>query len=463
LHNQGLFAAARGDAAALEWVAEIENVPAWRASARRVRMAYELMHGNVEAADALRRRAELFALEDGAATMLPGTSTRLELTVYSHTDDVIGVKRTMERLENMAQRFPGWQPTWQIARSQYLRIQGDLDGALTALRSSLEATAPGRHIDWGLAAMLHVALLNVMGRSPEAAERGLGYIADCEREQLEGHRLALLRVVGEALTRISRLPEALRMLDEHIALHEAQGTRGLQLGLAHEARARVAIANHDEAGVRHHAQLCAQEYKGARNPALSSKYKGLMREAESAGLLLTTGVQQALATSGQAVEGERSGGMQSADHTLSSRMLGCVDRAERAREGLRVLVESTGAAGGFLFDIAQGSLSLLASIEEGAPSAALLQMCASCGRGHSQDPDDAATTMELEADPVMLAFTDPSGRLYEPMVLTREHQPMLLAVLRYATVERCVPRSDFLDAMIEALSDDAPAHDHAAS
>jgi hypothetical protein len=393
--------------------------------------------------------------------VLPGTSTRLELIVYSFTDDVIGVKRTMERLEIMAQRFERWRPSWELARAQYLRIQGDSGGALLALTSALQVMAPGRHIDWGLGATMHVALLTVMGRAAEAVEHGLAYIALCEREQLVASRLGLLRAVGEALTRCGRYPAALQMLEEHIKAHEASGTRGLQLGLAYEARARIAIATEDEASVRHYAALCAQEYKGARNPTLSTKYKGLMREAESAGLVITTGMQHALGVSGTFIAGKLSRRTQHGDHTLSSRLLGCVDRASRAREALRLLLESTGAAGGFLFELEQGGLELLASIEEDAPTPSLLQMLAERASA-SLDPDDAATSQVLAGDePVTSVFKDESGRSYEPMVLARGEQPMLLAALRYVTAERLPVRHEMLDAMAEALSDDAPGRSEA--
>jgi len=278
----------------------------------------------------------------------------------------------------------------------------------------------------------------------------------CEREQLVGSRLSLLRVVGEVLTRSGRLPEAQEMLQEHIKTHEASGTRGLQLGLAYEARARIAIASNDEASVRHYAALCAQEYKGARNPTLSTKYKGLIREAESAGLAITTGMQQALGT-GPFVTGDSSRRAEQGEHTLSSRLQGCVDRAGRAREALRLLLESTGATGGFLFELQRGSLEPLASLEEDAPSPALLQMLAERASANL-DADDVATSQVLAAgdEPSMSVFTDESGRSYEPMVLTRDDPPILLAALRYTADERHPVRHEMLEAMALALSDDQP-------
>jgi serine/threonine-protein kinase len=452
-HNQGLFAASRGDRSALTWIAEVENVPFIRANARRVQMAYELMHGNVDAANSLRHRAELFALEDGMATILPGTSTRVELIVYSYTDDVIGVKRTMERLEVMARRFPKWQPTFQLARSQYLRISGDHAGALAALGAALAATAPGRHIDWGFAATMHVLLLHTQARSPEAVEQGLAYIAQCQREDLRATRLGLLRVVAEALTQVGRLSEARTMIEEHLELLQAERTSGLLLGLAYETRARIAIAENDEAAIRHYAQLCAQEYKGARNPALNTKYKGLMREAEAAGVVVTTGLQRAIGTTGDFVVGEISRATQMADHTLSSRLIGCADRAQRAREALRLLLENASAAGGFLFEQEAGRLALLAMVEEDAPGPDFLKALESCIPSSSAgDADDAATSFVVHDDELQIPSLMHNGRMYEPLLLARE--PPLLAVLRYATPDRTVVRRELLDAMAGALADD---------
>ena len=167
-------------------------------------------------------------------------------------------------------------------------------------------------------------------------------------------------------------------------------------------------------------------------------------------------MQQALGVSGPFVATDIGRRTQHADHTLSSRLLGCIDRAARAREALRLLLESTGAAGGFLFELEQGGLELLASVEEDAPTPALLQMLAERASANL-DPDDAATSQVLAGDePVTSVFRDESGRSYEPMVLARENQPMLLAALRYATAERQTVRHELLDAMVEALSADEP-------
>jgi hypothetical protein len=451
LHNQGLFAAARADRAALEWVASIEAEPYYRVYALRVRTAYELMRGNTEAAGSLRRRAELFALEDGLTSILPGTSTRLELIAYSATDDVIGVKRTLERLELVAARFPNWRPTCELARSQYQRIQGDLEGALHTVSAAMSKIRPARHIDWGLGAALHVALLSAAGRGEQAVQLGREYLTDCEREDLGPGRFGLLRVVSEALTRCGRPDEALPMLEEHLEAARLLQIRGLPLGLAYEARARLAIAAKDEPSVRQYAQLCAQAYEGTRSSSLGSKYKALMREAESAGLALPLG-----ALSGDdSPSGVRSTGISSSlgltVSSLINRVLDCADRSARAREGLRVLLESTGAAGGFLFAMEDGKLQLLASLHESAPQAELLRELERSISSATRD-SDTITRVEATGHDEKSMGGDRNG--YEALSLrsSPEHPGVLLALLRYETAERDSVRRELLEALSDALA-----------
>jgi hypothetical protein len=467
LHNQGLFAAARADRAALEWVASIEDEPYYRVYALRVRTAYELMRGNAEAAGSLRRRAELFALEDGLTSILPGTSTRLELIAYSATDDVIGVKRTLERLELVAARFPNWRPTCELARSQYQRIQGDLEGALHTVSAAMSMMRPARHIDWGLGAAMHVALLSAAGRGEQAVQLGRDYLTVCEREDLAPLRFRLLRVVSEALTRCGRPDEALPMLEEHLALARSLQVSGLPLGLAYEARARLAIAMKDKPSVQQYAQLCAQAYKGTRSSTLGPKYKALMREAESAGLALPLG-----ALSGDdSYSGVWSSGINSSQgltvSSLINRVLDCGDRSARAREGLRVLLESTGAAGGFLFAMEDGKLQLLASLDESEPPAELLLELASSISSATHD-SDTMTSIEAAGHDDSMTSVEAAGHGAEPtsksmggdrgdyealsMRSSPEHPGALIALLRYETEERDSVRRELLEALSDALA-----------
>jgi hypothetical protein len=361
----GLLDAVLGKPSAIEYVKVLDK-PYQRSNAWRVRMVYELMHGRSEAAALCQRRSELLALQDSGQMILPGTTVRSELLAAIYGDDLLGVKRCMERSEALAADYPRWRSTFGTARAHYRRLQGDTAAALVAAEEAIAMTPAARHINWGLAASTHVDVLNELGRTTEAIACGESYLAIAISERLGGVRTQLLRSLAECYVRSGRLADALRSAEEHLARQLEIGAQGLQLGLAYETRARVAIGMHDEAAVHHYAQLCAAEYKASRNALLSRKYKQLIHQADQAGVPIATAQLQAADFT---VAASVSDPMQ----TLHSRLLGVTSHAERAEQALRLLLEAHGAAAGYLFGTLDGHLELLSSAAEEEPSFALVR------------------------------------------------------------------------------------------
>jgi hypothetical protein len=455
----GLFCAVIGNARTLDCMKELDK-PNHRSNAWRMRMVYELMHGRADAAADCQRRAELLALQDSGAVALPGTTTRIELQAAIYVDDVVGVKRLMERVEELAARYPGWQSTLAIARCHYRRLQGDLPAALLAARTALDLAKPARHYDWTLAIVAEVQVLNQLDRAGEALELGSEYLAIADRHDLRSARDGLTRVLADSYTLAGKLEEAAQMADEHLEALAGMGGRGIQLALAYETRARVAIAMHDETGVRRFAELCAQEYKGGRNIALSAKYRGLMREAEAAGVALTTGMQHAADLT--ALPSQMDAG-----HTLRSRLLTAVGSVEGAVQALRFLIESHGAVAGYLFAAPDRQLELLAAIPEEPPEVALVQalelrvatqalepLLALSVSGGDADLDDV-TGFDMGAGfdgaTKFVPPPEPVGDGFEPVLLFANQQLVAVAALRYESQSRPVVPADVLEAFASAL------------
>jgi hypothetical protein len=359
----GIYAAVAGKASALDYAKELDQ-PNHRSNAWRLRMVYELMHGRSEAAAICQRRAELFALQDSAAPMLPGTTVRIELLAAVYADDVIAVKRSMERIEALCGLFPGWRPALSIARAHYRRLQGDLSGGLVAAREAVALAPAGRHLNWGLAVSTELELLNALGRAEEAVALGHSYLATATELELDSARTPLLRVMAECCVRAGHLQDATRMADEHLRRQLEFGTQGLQLGLAYETCARVAIRRGDEAGLHRYAQLCAAQYKGSRNALLGRKYQQLMHEADAAGVAVPPAQRGAADISS----------VHSATdpiHRLRSELLTAV-AGERAQRALQLLLEMHGAVAGYLFATRHEKVELLAASIADEPSPELM-------------------------------------------------------------------------------------------
>jgi hypothetical protein len=446
----GLLGASSGSPTATEYLRSLESIPGLRVLAWRVRMAAEVALGHPEAAAECRKRAEVLLLDDAGRLPYPGTTAMVELQVYSAADDVVGAKRAMERLIPMAETYPGWQPHLAAARAQYLRIQGDFQGALDVLEPVFLATPPCRHSQWGNMAELHVTLLSKVGRHDDAVARGFEYLDMTARQRLTTASVALMRVQADALAAAGRAEEALPLIEEHLRLQGVMGIRWLFLGRSLETRARVAIAMRDEASLRDYADRCAREYKGGRNLALSAKYERLMREAESVGLALTTGVRQA----GEALESLLAG--DSAVLTGASRLLACISSVDRVHEGLRLLLENSGAETGFVFALVDDKLEVRASLEDYEPDPLLIDAVTKYMRRQLEGEQDRTTfdsVAVVSATPV--GFIDSAGRHYDPMLLYGRRDGVShiagVALLHYAQDQRSVLRRDLLEALGTAL------------
>jgi hypothetical protein len=112
---------------------------------------------------------------------------------------------------------------------------------------------------------------------------------------------------------------------------KALGSTGLNLALAYETRARVALEAGDHALFESHARLAAEQLPSGSSRLLSSKFDRA-REASRASI-------SSAPSSGRVV----------AASEFSAVLKACASSTERARCGLEMLVRSSGAVGGALY------------------------------------------------------------------------------------------------------------------
>ncbi len=362
LFLQGVLAAARGQATTPAWLAELEQHSGHRVNAWRVRMTHELMQGDFEAARISRRNAELLQLQDGGHQMYPGATTRIELLAYTLAADVLGVKRVMTRIEAQAAAYPRSGPLAAAARARYRSLQGDIEGALEALKPGLEIK-PGRHIDWPVVAGTHLALLIASGRAREAVELGLSHIETCRIHRLSPSHRTITRLTADAMVAAGRYEEAKALAIELLEDCEANGVRGVSLTPVCEALARAAMGLGDRAVFAQAAERYDRE--SALCPVLRPRYDRLIAEAAALGVC-DSAIEDssAVAIRGTAI----------AMRALQNRLAQCDDAARRAQIVLAALIEATNASAGYLFGMRMGALEVIAQSEAHAPEQAILEL-----------------------------------------------------------------------------------------
>jgi hypothetical protein len=425
-----------------------------RVNAWRVRLSLHLNQGNAEEARKCMRRAELLQLQEGNEQRYLGTSAGFELLAQGLVGDLIGVKRALDNVSELARHYPGWRPLLLLGQCEYRKLQGDLRGALEAIESALPLAPPGRHPYFPYVAAAHLGVLLGLGRVQDAVALGRDYVDACRREQLASADRWVSLAFALALGRNGEYPEAISLMDSVIAVSEGLRMSGLPIGAVYEARARIAIWMNDRTAFARYSELCAAEYKKGRNPALAIKFARLMEEArqsEPHASLPPRPVADLLDVS------ETETGFE----TIHSRMLECVDENDRARCALTILLQSSESFAGYLFGVNDDGLVALAGLPEVEAEEGLVNWVEACLRAELESQGSATATADGEdeehgAEPSM-RYTDADGRCFEPIFLVgkRSNEERIAAVLAMQITPgpRTVPAKELLVEIADQLFD----------
>jgi hypothetical protein len=240
-----------------------------------------------------------------------------------------------------------------------------------------------------------VETLVLLDRAAEAKERAERALSECARRELGASCHEIIRALALAESKLGDHAAAGERLDALLEAQRALGITGLNLGLSYEARARVAIAASDHAGVERFAQLTAEQYRHGRGSMLGARYERLMAEARSAGVAVLPALS---AFESKVFSNTELGTRSSTIASIAESMSGATNSAERALRGLRLLCDSVGARGGHLFLGSERDLQLAASYSADAPDDALERAVADFWSQQFDDLDiDTAQVLDDES------------------------------------------------------------------
>jgi hypothetical protein len=255
----------------------------YRLVAQATRAVKHRYRGEESRAKAIERAMEPESLALGS------WSTDVQLLYFAHpayalTGDVDGLKRSLEELERLVAQGFRVEARVTCARGDLLRARGEADKACELLRPAVRDLAPR-----------DLLMQQWMGSSLAEAELAAGHteeaIAACEAVMRLGDgepdaaivlpRLRVARVRALALCTLGRHVEAAATLVPALALAERLDIPSL-LGLLHEARARVALAEDDRVSFLLHCAEADRHLRPTQNPSLVTILDRLLAEGERA-------------------------------------------------------------------------------------------------------------------------------------------------------------------------------------
>ena len=307
--------------------------------------------GNAPLAERLRRQAEVITEDD---VWRRRSFLFAEAELWALTGNLTGLRRTVDAIALLAERFPGWRPWLGYALAALHRLRGQEDKAQAELDGALLLAQPGEHRAWTRLAPARAELL--LAREPEAALRECDAILEAV-ESLKLDRwteVAGQRIRALAQSALGHHVPARVSLERAFALAYEQGFGGLPLALLHEARARVALAAQEAEECTTALETLRAAIELADAPALVAAYESLREE--SSRRLPASDVPAALTSSTIAPTDTST-----TYSEVRTRMSTCTERRDRARQALELLIEDSGAPGGHLFLFDAGGLFTAAS------------------------------------------------------------------------------------------------------
>lgn len=337
----GLLEAVMGLESALQWASEIETDPLYQVSGLQIRSLYYLWQGDNQQANRYSKQTEWVRIQVAPVEVFPNTNSTFELAAYALTDDLSGVKHLLSPIQKLAEKFPAWIPILHWAQGEYQRIRGDYASALSEFNRASELTAAGWHQNWAHIISAKLRTLLELEHYQEAERQGHDALCAAETENL-GYLCHYIRMpFAVAQAKLGKRESAEANCRAVIQHFERLGTTGINLGVAHETAARVALFLDDQESYEKYLGLYSEQLKDKNNPAVTAKFERLVREAQGA---TTSRSSDAKDTLEQIEPDERY-----YRQLVSAKMISCNGFRERAQCALKLLNEYSKTPEGFFY------------------------------------------------------------------------------------------------------------------
>lgn len=252
-----------------------------------LRRTYHLYRGDAEAAKREESRFDEMAARFGSRWVADVLSV-LEFVPYHLSADVLGLKRTLHRVERLVDMAPNLAIYRDVVRAMYEGHRGRPERALAIYAAIDDQLAPFAAPIWATARGHQAECLNMLGRPAEAlavCEAARAHLRPEDRAYVFAYQ-QLEREAAVALAALGREGEAMWLMDELIAAC-APYDNLLVKGLLHFDRARVACAMRDPQAFAAHAAAATAAFTKSGNPALIARAKRLRDYGRRAGLTVT--------------------------------------------------------------------------------------------------------------------------------------------------------------------------------
>jgi hypothetical protein len=348
----GALESFRDDDAALESAKALDDVglELYAMVADQVRANYHACRGELELADYFRDRVEMHAVQAGSGWQAEVWAPASAILACLITDDVVGMKRTSEELDRLAADIPSLQRHAALARAGYMLLRGDAAQVRALFHAELTNVEPRSFIGWGAIWGAYARACNALGHYAEAKQVCQTILSQLSTDDQQLTAMYLILQLELALSE-AYLGQPEAGIQRTEALLDKHRDRGgpLTLGSLHRTRALIAIHVRDDPSAHHHLAEMERCLRPTNNPALLQQCEKL--RAQIGIFARDPGSHPESHADATAVDAMPM--LEGATHT------------ERMQRALSLIIAQTMAESGYLFEMRDRELVLLASVAGG--------------------------------------------------------------------------------------------------
>lgn len=391
---------------------DLDADPLFQLTGLRLRAIYALFRGDRTRAELHRSQVELLRIQNAPPQVFEGTQVFQFLMGYFAIGDLLRVKQCLSEIESNTRDSAAWQPILHYARGAYQFLRGDHHNAQIEFERALAMVRCGEHVLWQWCAGAYVWSLVYQRMHELAAERGAAMLADSRRAGLNATSHALLSPLAAALCALGEHERASGLSDAAIALLREDDGGGVQLGLAYDVRARVALAAGDAGQFRMYADACLEQYREGGLANLVARHERLLRDARKAGLIAPDAAALAEATALPSNEELRT--------TVATVLSTAQGPEERGTRLLALLGRATRSAAGFLYVVQRTGPTLVAQLGAVAPLLEMDELVAQFLERADDDDVVTATSSGSEDATRAMSWTATESARFTPLLLSHD-------------------------------------------
>lgn len=357
----------RAESKVLEYAKRLDRIglKLYEMVADQLRTNYHALRGETDLAESYRARVEMHAVQAGSVWQAEVWTPCSMIIVNVLSGDTIGLKRTMEQLDRLAQEIPSLVLHARMVRAEYHFLKGEYEQGFAIARPEIESTPDRGFMGRTFAISSQAHALNRLGRYSDAKtllEPLVENLSDADKD-IVAHYSNLSRELAHAYSGLGDHPRAFAIIDAMIERH-ARSEHPLLLGNLHATATAIALVAGEPSRALEHLKRMEDAFRPTGNPALIAQWEQMRREVVR---LLKERAPEAAAALG--------GFESSTDYDTASAMSllsQCNGADQRAQFALDILINHMRAKRGFLFSYERGDLRLIAPQHGLEPSTQLV-------------------------------------------------------------------------------------------